>query len=94
MCVSKYASQFSLTRMYHGVLLSAEDEHFVVTHVVGGVHVTKQCPRGNQGLECGHRLQRRELHTRGQSRQTTPRAGEGHCINDVIEFGSGFKTIN
>lgn len=43
----KNTSQFSLTRMYHGVLLSAEDEHFVVTHVVGGVHIPKECPRGN-----------------------------------------------
>lgn len=75
--------------MYHGVLFSAEDEHFVETHVIGGVHVTKQRPRGNQGLECGHRLQGRDLHTRGQSRQTTPRAGEGHYIDDVKEMGSG-----
>lgn len=87
----KNTSQFSLTRMYHGVLLSAEDEHFVVTHVVGGVHVPKQCPRANQGRECGNWLQGRDLHTRGQSRKTTPRAGEGHFINDVIEFGSDPK---
>lgn len=64
--------------MNNGISGATENEHFVVAHVIGGVHVPEQRPRGHQRLKSRHGLQRRGLHTRRQPGDIATRTREGN----------------